>query len=130
MLFIRTAFIIGVGILFVPTDAQQQAEFKKNVAAVTTYAAAFCERNPGVCQKGGEYWAIFRKKAEVAGGMAFDAARDRLIGAMTAPAAAPAATAPAPTPRALEQPSPRPARISAGTLRPDDMTPAWRGARG
>lgn len=140
MFFIRTAFIVGAGILLVPTDAAQQAEFKKNVAAATGYAAAFCERNPGTCKKGGEYWEVFKKKAEIAGGMAFDAAKDRLIRAALAPAAEPAAQAgPAASqsgvaaqqaPRALEKPSQRPARSASGSLRPEDMTPAWRGARG
>jgi hypothetical protein len=118
--------------LFVPTDEASQKTFKQNLAASASYASEFCARNPGTCATGLEYWGIFKKKAEVAGTLAFELAKERMLGAATGAAGAPARDAgetpptTKPSKRALETPRAQPAHYR-GTLTEQDLKPAWRG---
>ena len=108
MLIIRTALVLGVGVLFLPTDEKQQAKLYGTASYAVERASGFCDRNPQTCRQGAELWATFVKKAEFGGRMALDLISDRG--------------------RAGPQPAIQPAD-TRGTLRPNDLEPRWRGAQ-
>jgi uncharacterized protein DUF5330 len=118
---IRMAFWLGVVILLLPTEEGQQARIYQSAAAAVERAATFCDRNERVCETGSAMWATFVKKAEFAARMAYDLAVSRGRGEEAAPRYEPAG-AKSLRPSAGMAPS-------RGTLRPDDLTPAWRGQR-
>jgi hypothetical protein len=114
MFFIRSAFWLGVVVLVLPTDAQQQARLAAKASAAVTHVSTFCDRNPATCVKGAEYWAVFVKKAEFGGRLAWDLVNERKSMTLESqPHIAPTA-----------QPQPEPPR---GSLTPADLQPAWRG---
>jgi hypothetical protein len=120
MFLIRAAFWVGVIVLLLPSDERQQERLY--AAAVATYerAATFCDRNPKVCETGGELWATFLKKAEFGARLAINLASS---GNRTTDEGAPL------PPAALRgEPGPRLSpTLSRGTLTPADLSPAWRG---
>ena len=124
MRLIRGAFWVGVAVLLLPADERQQARIYDTTAAAFERVTTFCDRNASACEAGSAVWAAFVRKAEFAGRLAYDLAvsggkRDDAQ-ARTEPASATAR----PRPPAGMQPAPR------GTLRPDDLSPAWRGQGG
>lgn len=124
MFLFRTAFWLGVVVLVLPTDAQQQEKLYKSVSNVAHRAATFCDRNPAMCQRGSEAWGTFKQKLEFGVRVAMDVATERMQPKDAAPAG-PARTSLQP---ALQGPSvahPQP----ASTLTPTDLAPAWRGKR-
>ncbi len=64
MFFIRLAFWLGVAVMLLPTDAQQQARIYNTAVTAVERASTFCERNPRACEMGAQAWASFLKKAE------------------------------------------------------------------
>jgi hypothetical protein len=146
MFLIRLAFGLGVAVLFMPTDAQKQAQVYGTLATAVERITTFCDRNPATCRTGAQAWATFVTKAEVAGRMALDLVNDRnrataVSTADAEPPQQPAFRAPLNQPAAL-----RPAAVTGkgevqqrrvqtemvlpgqrGTLRPSDLEPAWRG---
>ena len=64
MFFIKLAFWLGVIVLLMPTDAQQQARLYTTATAAVERATTFCDRNAATCAKAAEAWATFLKKAE------------------------------------------------------------------
>ncbi len=64
MFFIKLAFWLGVIVLLMPTDAQQQARLYTTATAAVERATTFCDRNATTCAKAAETWATFLKKAE------------------------------------------------------------------
>jgi hypothetical protein len=122
MRLIRMAFWLGIVILLLPTDEGQQARIYQSAANAVERATTFCDRNGKVCDTGAALWATFVKKAEFAARMAYDLAVSKDRGTEASPRYEPAS---ANTPR----PSTGLAPPSRGTLRPDDLTPAWRGQR-
>jgi hypothetical protein len=120
MFLIRATFWVGLAILLLPSDERQQERLYAAAAATFERAATFCERNPKVCETGGELWATFLKKAEFGVRMAVNAASS---GGPTAEGAGPLPPAPA-----RYEPRPRMSPTAAqGTLTPADLAPAWRG---
>ena len=120
MFLLRMAFWLGLVVLLLPSDEQQQARLYQAAVSTVERATTFCDRNARVCAASGELWATFLKKAEFAVRLAIDA-----VGSsgrreeMTAPAAQPAA--------ARTRPDPRLPASARGTLTPSDLAPAWRG---
>jgi Family of unknown function (DUF5330) len=119
MFLFRTTLLLGLGVLVLPTDEASQARVYQSARTATTWTVTFCDRNAATCAKGGEYWVIFKKKAEFGAKMAYDLISERN---------AIAANAPAPGP--LKATTAQPAAIAPvrGTLKPSDLEPAWRGA--
>jgi hypothetical protein len=66
MSLLRLAFWLGLLVLLLPSDPQQQARLYAAATAMVERAAGFCDRNARTCAVGGEVWAIFLKKAEFA----------------------------------------------------------------
>jgi hypothetical protein len=110
MFLFRTLFWLSLVVLVLPTDAQQQARLSDTVTGAVHHVATFCDRQPATCRRGAEHWAVFRQKLEFGVRMAIDAASQRFEGQAAAPPA-------------------RPVQPASGTLRPDDLAPAWRSAR-
>lgn len=111
MFLIRLAFWIGVAVMLLPTDQQQQARLYTTATSAVERAVTFCDRNARTCVLAGEAWNAFLKKAE------FGA---RLVGDMISSSGR---QSPAPAPEqnaSTSTPEPR------GTLSPTDMQPAWR----
>jgi Family of unknown function (DUF5330) len=110
MFLFRTAFWLGVVVLVLPTDAQQQEKVYKSVSNAAHQAATFCDRNPTVCQRGAEAWTTFKQKLEFGVRVAMDVATERMQGKEERP----------PSARSSLQPA-------TSTLTPADIAPAWRG---
>ena len=64
MFFIKLAFWLGVAVLLLPTDAQQQARLYTTATSAVERATTFCDRNPATCTTAASAWATFLKKAE------------------------------------------------------------------
>ena len=109
MFLFRTAFWLGIIVLVLPTDAQQQERVYRSVSNAAHQAATFCDRNQVACQRGSEAWATFKQKLEFGVRVAMDVATERMQ-------AKDQSLAPARNPM---QPT--------STLTPADMAPAWRG---
>lgn len=120
MFLIRAAFWIGLVVLLLPTDANQQARLYGAAVATVERAITFCDRNARTCEIGSEVWAAFLKKAEFGARMAFElitsrGGSDEGDGARVEPASAKG--------KAEKKPQPAP----RGTLTPADLNPPWRG---
>lgn len=113
MFFIKLAFWLGVVVLLMPTDSQQQARLYTTATAAVERATTFCDRNATTCAKAAETWATFLKKAE------FGA---RLVGDLISSSGrqSPDATQPPRHNTSANGSEPR------GTLSAADMQPAWR----
>jgi hypothetical protein len=124
MSLLRLAFWLGLLVLLLPTDAQQQARFSQFAGNAMERVTTFCDRNGRTCAAGSEVWATFLRKAEFGVRLVGD-----LLGAGGRRPAEPAAGAPpvaAPgtppgSPYAQRPGNPR------GTPGPSDQyQPPWR----
>ncbi len=116
MSFLKLAFWIGLLVLLLPTDAQQQARLLAFANAAMGRVSTFCDRNGRTCTAGGELWATFLRKAEFGVRLVGD-----LLGAGGRQAPAPD-MAPLPPDKRTGRPDPR------STLTPSDLYhPPWRG---
>ena len=124
MFLIRTAFWLSLLILLLPTGEQSNTTDQTASlgvgevygAAEATYSdlAGFCERNPGVCEKGRSAWDTFEKKAKYGAQTVYRYLRER----------APESGEPRSDQQRLTQPV-EPGPHSAGNLTDDDLIPAW-----
>lgn len=111
MFFIKLAFWLGLVVLLLPTDAQQQARLYTTATAAVERVTTFCDRNARTCTVAAETWANFLKKAE------FGA---RLVGDLVSTAGRQGEAA------QPENMNPNGKVEPRGTLSPTDMQPAWR----
>jgi hypothetical protein len=111
MFFVKLAFWLGVVVMLLPSDEQQQARFYTTATTAVERATTFCDRNPRTCTMGAEAWSTFLRKAEFAA---------RLVGDMVNSSAR----------RSGLDGSPPPPQKMSGTLSPMDMQPTWRGPNG
>ena len=114
MSLIKTAFWLGLVVLILPTDQQQQARLMTTASAAVERVTTFCNRNVSTCATGAQVWATFVKKAEFGFHMSMDLISKRgehRDG--NAPAAIKVHT--------------QPVAPQRGTLKPGDLQPAWRG---
>jgi hypothetical protein len=122
MFFLRTTLLLGLGVLVLPTDEASQARLYQGARTAVTWTTTFCDRNAETCVKGGEYWVIFKKKAEFGAKMAYDLVSERNAQAANAAPAAPARGG-----NNGAQPQQHPVLPTRGTLKPSDLEPTWRG---
>jgi Family of unknown function (DUF5330) len=115
MSLIKTAFWLGLVVLILPTDQQQQAKLMNTASAAVERASTFCDRNASTCAMGAQVWTTFVRKAEFGFHMAMDLINKR--GERREGGEAPA------TIKVQTQPV-APLR---GTLKPGDFQPTWRG---
>ena len=118
MFLIRTAFWMGVVVLLLPTDKQQQTKLVDTASTAIERLTTFCDRNQQTCAKGAELWAVAKTKAEFGVRMAIDLINERGNKGPNEGVRAAATQAPA----GRLQPT-------RDTLRPDDLKPAWRGSQ-
>jgi Family of unknown function (DUF5330) len=108
MFFVKLAFWLGVVVLLLPSDEQQQARLINTATTTVERVTTFCDRNARTCTMGAEAWSTFLRKAEFAarlvGDLVNSGARHSGIDAFAPPA-----------------------QKMSGTLSPMDMQPAWRG---
>jgi hypothetical protein len=140
MLF-RIMLVVGLAVLLLPTDERKQAEVYSTARYALERTVTFCDRNPGVCESGREFWAVFVRKAEFGVDLVAKLARSRSDGGEPASVSAvPVASEPVP---ALEKPGAsdrvRPVAVppvtapvrqsspTRGTLSSADTQPQWRG---
>lgn len=124
MSLIRLAFWLGLLVLLLPTDAQQQARFSQFAGSAMERVSGFCDRNGRTCATGSEVWATFLRKAEFGVRLVGD-----LLGAGGRRPVQPGPNG-APPAAALGAPPAAPYRRPGnpyGTLRPSDLyQPPWR----
>ena len=117
MFFIRLAFWLGVIVMLLPTDQQQQARVYNTAVSAVERASTFCDRNARTCELGAQAWASFLKKAEFG---------VRLLGALIPSGAR--SNEPEPSTPPLRQKAGLSDTVGTrGTLSAADLQPAWRG---
>jgi hypothetical protein len=157
MFLIRTAFWLMILVLLLPTDETQQSQVYGTAEAAVKDVTGFCDRNPGVCEKGKDAFDVFVQKAQFGAQMIMGFVRDQTgasAGGEQTPSAVqtpePSSDAASPaedssaeqsgedrtqlsqaTIPAWMPVSSEPASVkslpSQDTLRPDDLAPAWSG---
>ena len=117
MFFIRLAFWLGVIVMLLPTDQQQQARVYNTAVSAVERASTFCDRNARTCELGAQAWASFLKKAEFG---------VRLLGDLITSGAH--SNEPEPSTPPLRQKAGLSDTVGTrGTLSAADLQPAWRG---
>ena len=136
MFLIRMAFWLMILVLLLPTDEKQQTDVYGTAQAAVKDVSGFCGRNPGVCEKGKDAFAVFVHKAEFGAQMLMGFITERTGASATSGTVAPAET-PAPAPRpapasasweqvpTVTTPSASLVQSSQNTLNPDDLLPTW-----
>jgi hypothetical protein len=124
MSLLRLAFWLGLLVLLLPTDAQQQARFSSFAQNAMVRLTSFCDRNGTTCTTGSDVWSTFLRKAEF--GM-------RLVGDLLGaggrglPEPGPAGPASGSSPPPAMPYDKRAAGPSADALAPPDVyRPPWR----
>lgn len=84
MFLIRMAFWLALIVMVLPSDPQKQAQLYQTAAYTVQRATTFCDRNADLCEKGGQYWSVFRTKLEFGAKLVFDVASERLFGVQPA----------------------------------------------
>lgn len=130
MALVRIILGLGAVVLFMPTDKETQAKVYDATANAVDRVATFCTRNPETCQKGAEYWVVFKQKAEFGARMAWTLAVDRMNRGDK-----PATEASEPKVHTIpvRQQGARHDLVTSsttdrGTLKPADLEPVWRPA--
>jgi hypothetical protein len=155
MFLIRTAFWLMILVLLLPTDEKQQSQVYGTAEAAVKDVTGFCDRNPGVCEKGKDAFDVFVHKAQFGAQMIMGFVREQ-TGASASEGQTPSEVrtpepsseaAPPAEDSSAEQTSEdrtqlsqatmpawmpassEPASVesvpSQSTLRPDDLAPAW-----
>lgn len=110
MSLFRIAVVLSVGVALMPSERAQQEALYERAATAAQWTMTYCDRNGTQCEMAATLWDAFLSKAQFAGKLAYDvalrAASDEAVLDATGPVAAKA----------------------RGTLRPEDLAPAWRGA--
>ena len=112
MFLIRIAFWVALIALLLPTDLRQQEKLMSAATEAAWRAATFCERNATACERGAQYWAVFKQKLDFGARLAYDIASERMSGKAVAEQPA---TPPASPPARIDR--------AKGTLTPSDLAP-------
>ena len=117
---LRVAFWLGVVLILLPSGGSQPVP-KSQVSAGDAFTAAqaavsdmkqFCERQPNVCEVGSQTAVTLGQRAQVGAKMLYEFLHERFGNDETA---------------ATQPTGSVPAKPSQNTLRPADLSPAWRG---
>jgi len=119
MALVRLILGVGAVVLFMPTDKETQTKVYDATANAVERVATFCTRNPETCQKGGEYWAVFKQKAEFGARMAWSLAVERMNKGEVAKTA---------EARGSGREIVTGTTVDRGTLTDRDLQPQWRGS--
>ncbi len=125
---LRIAVVVAAGVALLPSDRESQDKLYDRAASATTWAMTFCDRNTATCEQGAQLWTKFVAKAEFGAKVALDLARDRYSGdVVIGNADSDGKTSPLPQMDLPARTAPAVLERRGGTLRPDDLKPAWRG---
>jgi hypothetical protein len=122
---LRLAFWLCVILVLLPSGGSQPAP-KSQVSAGEAISAVktavndmqhFCQRQPGACEVGAQAAVTLGQRAQAGAKMLYEFLSEHFGGEHTASVQA---TGSVPMP---------PARPSQHTLRPDDLSPPWRGVQ-
>ena len=120
---LRVAFWLGVVLVLLPTGGSEPLP-KSQVSAGEAFSAAkaavsdmqqFCARQPSVCEVGSQTAVTLGQRAQVGAKMLYEFLQER-FGSDEPVAAQSTGSVPLPT-----------VKPSQHTLRPDDLSPPWRG---
>jgi uncharacterized protein DUF5330 len=120
---LRVAFWLGVVLVLLPTGGSEPLP-KSQVSAGEAFSAAkaavsdmqqFCARQPSVCEVGSQTAVTLGQRAQVGAKMLYEFLQER-FGSDESIAAQSTGSVPLPT-----------VKPSQHTLRPDDLSPPWRG---
>jgi hypothetical protein len=109
MSIVKVGILVALVVAVLPADKEQQARLYDRAAGAVHWTATFCDRNGTTCEKAGDFWHAFVKKAQFGAQMAYELALKYSKSEQSY--LAPAAIEPA-----------------QGTLAPHDLQPAWRDA--
>ena len=112
MSIVRIGLLVAVVIAVLPEDQEQQARLYDRAANAVHWTTTFCDRNETTCTHAGNVWSAFVRKARFGAQMAYELALKH-----SSRDAAPE--------KAFF--SPTVVRPLDGTLKPQDLEPAWRG---
>ena len=121
MRIMRTTLILGLGVLVLPTDAEQRARVYGAATAAIGWSMTFCDRNAETCAQGGRMWNVFVKKAAFGGKLAFDLIQ-KSSNHLLQPTAQSSKLSEA---RSTDQVTVD--LLRRGTLKQEDHAPPWRG---
>jgi hypothetical protein len=112
MSILKIGILVAVVVAVLPADREQQAALYDRAASAVHWTATFCDRNGSTCDQAGVLWAGFVKKAQFGAAMAYELAmkqtgRDKSLSLIEPTVDL--------TPR--------------GTLKAEDLEPAWRGTQ-
>jgi len=118
MFLIRSAFLLFLLVMLLPSDPREQARLYQTASQALHHAATFCDRNGAICREAQVHWATFKDKLAVGSRMAIDLVNERISGQPPGASLAPWPGEKRPT---LER-----SLAPQDTLKPADRTPAWR----
>jgi hypothetical protein len=110
MSILKIGLLVAVVVAVLPADREQQAALYDRAAGAVHWTATFCDRNGPTCEQAGVLWDGFVKKAQFGAAMAYELAMRQ--------------SGKEPNVQLIE---PTVDMRPRGTLRPDDLEPAWRG---
>ncbi|HMN37979.1 MAG TPA: hypothetical protein PKD49_09785 [Hyphomicrobium sp.] len=119
---LRLSLIVAAGVALLPADSEQQEMLYNRAVLATHWTMTFCDRNEATCQQAGALWGTFKKKAQFAAELAYDAISEQIASSNGAPGAEGRTIEPV-----LYSGQPSGRRIETGTLKPHDLEPDWRG---
>jgi len=114
MSILKIGILVAVVVAILPTDREQQAALYDRTATAVHWTATFCDRNGPTCDQAGVIWNGFVEKAKFGAAMAYELAMKSAGKEQSG---------------GLSLIEPTVDMTPRGTLRPDDLEPAWRGAR-
>jgi Family of unknown function (DUF5330) len=116
MSIVRIGILVALVVAVLPADKEQQARLYDRAAGAVHWTATFCDRNDTTCEKAGDMWSAFVKKAQFGAQMAYELALKYSKSDHSNHASA-----------GIETGTVAPVE---GTLTPHDLQPAWRGDTG
>lgn len=135
----RLAAVAALGIALLPADREQQTALYERAATTTKWVVTFCDRNAFTCEQSASLWDQFVKKAHFAAQLAYDVIQENSARDLSTEADGRSRSAIPqseilrgeasyqPTSGTVQQRVRALDGSRAGTLRPEDLAPQWRG---
>lgn len=111
MSLLRIGILVALVVAVLPADKEQQSRLYDRAANAVHWTATFCDRNGETCQQASTLWSAFVTKAQFGAQMAYELAL-KYAG------------------NDENYIEPVDAGHYQGTLKPQDLQPAWRGTGG
>jgi len=113
MSIVKVGILVAIVVAVLPADKEEQARLYNRAANAVHWTATFCDRNGPMCSRAGDLWSAFVQKARFGASMAYE-----LVLKHSSRGSGVEKTHFAP---AVMRPL-------DGTLKPQDLEPAWRGS--